>query len=115
MPFGLVNAQATFLRIMSNVFREFNLRGVVCYLDDILIYSNSPEEHDVIVRNVLLKLRSVGLQLNAEKCNFFCRSVVLLGYRVSGDGVATDEGKIEAVRKWPRPDTVKELRSFMCL
>ena len=98
---------------MSNLFREFNLRGVVCYLDDILIYSNSPEEHESIVRNVLLKLISVGLQLNAEKCNFFCRSVVFLGYRVFGDGVATDEGKIEAVRKWPRPDTVKELRSFM--
>ena len=78
IPFGLVNAPATFQRIMSNVFREFNLRGVVCYLDDILIYSNSPEEHEVIVRNVLLKLRSVGLQLNAEKCNFFCRSVVRL-------------------------------------
>ena len=70
MPFGLVNAPKTYQRIMSNVFREFNLRGVVCYLDAILIYSNSPEEHEVLVRNVLLKLRSVGLQLNAEKCNF---------------------------------------------
>ena len=62
---------------------------------------------------MLRRLREFGLKLNPQKCSFFCKSVSYLGHRVSEEGVSCDPTKVESVRSWPRPDNMKELRSFL--
>ena len=90
MPFGLVNAPATFQRIMSRVFREEMFKSIVCYLDDILIFSNTIEEHMNMIGKVLERLINVGLQLNIKKCSFIKKKVIFLGHRISAEGIGTD-------------------------
>ena len=113
MPFGLVNTPATFQRIMSRVFREKMFKSVVCYLDDILIFSNTIEEHMNMIEKVLERLRNVGLQLNIKKCSFIKKKVILLGHRISAEGLGTDPEKISAIKTWEKPITVKDLRMFL--
>ena len=111
MPFGLVNAPATFQRIISRVFREEMFKSVVCYLDDILIFSNTIEEHMNIIGKVLEQLRNVGIQLNIKKCSFIKKKVIFLGHRISAEGIGTDPEKISAIKTWAT--TVKDLRMFL--
>ena len=87
MPFGLVNAPATFQRIMSNLFREEIYKFVVCYLDDILVYSKSYKEHIKHIGIVMEKLEGIVLKLNAKKCRLFIRQVVFLGSTISKEGI----------------------------
>ncbi len=86
---------------------------MIVYIDDILIYSNSLEEHTQHVRSVLERLIQYQLYAKAEKCEFDCTSTSFLGYIISHEGVAMDESKVGAVLKWPQPRTVKELRRFL--
>lgn len=113
MPYGLTNAPATFQRLMQIVFREDLLQTLIVYLDDIIVYSNNIDEHLSRLRTVLSKLRQHGLKIEPKKCQFFCQRVTYLGHIVAADGVTTDPSKTEAVAKWPRPKTLKELRSFL--
>ena len=113
MPYGLSNAPATFQRLMQIVFRENLLQTLIVYLDDIIVYSKSIDEHLSRLRTVLSKLRQHGLKLEPKKCQFFCQRVTYLGHIVTADGVTTDPSKTEAVAKWPKPKTLKELRSFL--
>ena len=113
MPFGLVNAPATFQRIMSRVFREDIFKSVVCYLDDILIFSNTIEEHMNMTGKLLERLRNVGLQLNIKKCSFIKNKVIFLGHRISAEGIGTDPEKISAINTWAKTTTVKDLRMFL--
>lgn len=115
MPFGLCNAPATFQRLMNDVFREQLDRFVIVYLDDILIYSRTWEEHKNHVRQVLEILRQHKLYAKRSKCTFVVQEVDFLGYIVSKDGIATDPKKLEAVQNWPVPRTVHDVRSFMGL
>lgn len=115
LPFGLCNAPATFQRLMDSVLRPYIGKFVIVYLDDILIYSKSPEEHEEHVALVLQALREHQLYAKAKKCAFGMRRVGFLGHIVSGEGIATDPSKIKAVAEWPRPRTVTELRSFLGL
>ena len=75
MPFGLVNAPATFKRIMSNLFREEIFKFMVCYLDDVVVYSKTYEEHVEHVEIILKRLEKVGLRLNSSKCKLFMREI----------------------------------------
>ena len=93
MPFGLTNAPAIFQHLMNNIFREF-LNFVVCYLDDILIYSRDIKQHEEHVRLVLDKLRNVDLYAKLKKCNFHQSQVKFLGYIVSCDCISMDQKKI---------------------
>ena len=97
MPFGLTNAPTIFQHLMNNIFREFLDNFVVCYLNDILIYSKDIKEHKEHVRLVLDKLRSAGLYAKLEKCNFHQSQVEFLRYIVSCDGISMDQKKIQAV------------------
>ncbi len=113
MPFGLANSPSVFQSFMNNIFRDMLDRWVIVYIDDILIYSNTREEHIHHVRSVLKRLMRYQLYAKAEKCEFHQTSISFLGYIISQEGVAMDERKVKAVLEWPKPQTVKELQRFL--
>src|ERR1700712_5779329 len=103
MPFGLVNAPATFQAMMNKILWEFLDHGVVVYLDDILIYSTSEEEHIELVRKVLAKLKEHQLAVLVTKSVFHQESVELLGYIVATKGVTICERKVQSIKNWKPP------------
>ena len=118
LPFGLTNAPATFSRKMQELFREFMFGTdafVAVYLDDILIYSNTAEEHLVHIQKVLQVLRDANLYAKLKKCHFNNVQIEYLGHIVGQGMVQTDPKKVEAIQHYPLPETVTELRSFLGL
>ena len=115
LPFGLTNAPATFQTLMNDIFRPHLGRFVVVYLDDILIYSRTLEEHNAHVRTILSLLRGNKLYGKLSKCSFFQEQVEFLGHMVDKDGVHMDPNKLNAIKEWPPPKNVTELRSFLGL
>ena len=113
MPFGLTNAPATFQRLMENCLGDLNLHWCIIYLDDIVIFSKDPASHLKRLEAVFWKLEEAGLKLKPSKCELFRRKLAYLGHVISAEGVATDEGKIEAIRNWPTPTNVTEVQSFL--
>ncbi|GBG83825.1 hypothetical protein CBR_g37625 [Chara braunii] len=115
MPFGLTNAPATFQCCMNDLFRPWLNRFVVVYLDDILVFSRTLEEHQGHLRQVLEKLREANFKINAKKCDWAKTQVLYLGHILDGDDVKPEDSKIAAIRDWPTPRTLTELRSFLGL
>jgi hypothetical protein len=115
MPFGLTNAPATFQCIMNEVLAPFLRKFVMVFLDDILVYSHTLEEHLKHLALVLQKLRDHKLYMKATKCSFAQSQLEYLGHIISVDGVATDPAKTEDMLKWPTPTSVTELRGFLGL
>ena len=115
MPFGLSTAPATFQRLMGIVFRDEILEILLVYLDDIIVYSRSIQEHLQRLEIVFCKLQQHGLKLEASKCAFFKKEVKFLGHVVSSKGVQTDPAKVESVKQWPKPQTLSQLRQFLGL
>jgi hypothetical protein len=115
MPFGLCNAPATFERLMEYVLSGLQWRKCLVYIDDIIIFGKTFKEVLANLREIFLRLREHRLTLKAKKCDLFKNSVSYLGHIVSADGVQTDPTKVEAVRDWPEPKSVKEVRSFLGL
>ena len=113
MPFGLTNAPATFQRLMESCLGELNLSWCIIYLDDIIVFSQTPEEHLVRIQAVFDKLKAAGLKLKPSKCELFKKQINYLGHVVRQEGVSTDPDKIKAITEWPRPTTVTEVRSFL--
>lgn len=113
MPFGLCNAPSTFQRLMERLFGDQRHQSVLLYLDDIIVFSSSVQQHLQRLRVVLGRLKTEGLKVKLEKCAFFQEEVSYLGHVISSRGVATDPKKIEAVAQWPHPTTVSELRTFL--
>jgi len=113
MPFGLTNAPASFQNLINDTFRPFLDQFVVAYLDDILIYSDTKEEHDKHVRQVLDKMREVKLFAKAEKCSFYSDRTEYLGFVIDREGVKMDPEKADAVRDWPIPTNLKQVQSFL--
>ena len=115
MPFGLCNAGATFERLMERVLSNLSWKICLVYLDDIIVLSKDFDEHLSNLRQVFSRLKRANLKMNPKKCILLQSQVSFLGHIVSGDGIATDPSKIEAVDKWPTPTSVKEVRSFLGL
>ena len=113
MPFGLSNAPATYKRLMQQVFQEELFSEVLVYLDDLLLYSQTVEEHMDQLEKVFGKLRREGLRLELFKYKFFQERIHNLGHEDSIDGIATEEDKLRAVHKWPVPTTTRDVRSFL--
>jgi hypothetical protein len=115
MPFGLMNAPATFQATMNDIFRPFLRKFVLVFFDDILIYSKDDTEHQQHLRQVLTVLKDNCFVANMSKCKFGCLEVDYLGHVISGNGVAVDPGKIQCVLDWPEPKNVKGVRGFLGL
>ena len=115
MPFGLANAPATFERMMEQVLAGLHWEVCLIYLDDVIVFSRTFEEHIVRLHQVFSRIKGANLKLSPTKCRLFCHEVGYLGHIVSKDGVATDPKKIEAISSWPVPRTTKEVRSFVGL
>lgn len=113
MPQGLTNSPATFQRTMEKVMAGINLQEVIAFLDDLIIFSDTLEEHENRLLKVLKRIDEFGLKLSPTKCKFFQTSVKYLGHVISDNGIQPDPDKISAIKQWPRPNTVKELRSFL--
>ena len=113
MPFGATNAPATFQRLMHDCLGELNMNWCIVYLDDIIIFSDTKEEHLKRLEAVFQKLCAAGLKLKPSKCFFFREEIEYLGHVVSGKGISTNPKKIEAVSKWSTPKTVYDVRSFL--
>jgi len=115
MSFGLTNAPAAFMDLMNRVFKPFLDVFVIVFIDDILVYSRSEEDHANHLRQALQTLRDCKLYAKFSKCEFWLKSVAFLGHIVSSEGIKVDAQKIEAVKNWPRPTTPMEIRSFFGL
>jgi hypothetical protein len=113
MPFGLTNAPGSFQGYINEVIRECLDRFAVAYMDDILIYSNSLEEHIIHVRTILKKLLAAGLYAKIEKCEFHVQKVSFLGFIVSSEGISMDPERIRTVAEWPVPKSVLDIQVFL--
>ncbi|KAK7886058.1 hypothetical protein WMY93_025679 [Mugilogobius chulae] len=113
MPQGITNAPSTFQRLMERCMGDINLREVLVFLDDLIVFSSTLEEHEQRLKHVLERLREYGLKLSPSKCRFFQTSVKYLGHIVSKDGVKTDPEKVAAIKTWPVPQNLKQLKSFL--
>lgn len=115
MPFGLVNAPASFQALMTQVLRGLNWKTCLVYVDDILVFSNSFKEHLQHLEQIFTRLTEAGLTLKPSKCAFALSSVKYLGHVLTKDGVQVDVSKTDTVRSFPIPRNQKELRSFLGL
>ena len=106
MSFGLTNAPATFMDLLNRVFDEYLDKLVIIFIDDILVYSCTMEEHELHLKIVLEKLREKKLYAKFSKCQFWLGKVAFLGHVVSEEGISVDPSKVEAVSRW------KQLRNL---
>ena len=113
MPFGLVNAPATFQRLMETCLGDLQPNCCLICLDDIIVFSKMPREHLTQLRTVFEKLKEAGLKLKPIKCDFLKKSLVYLGKRISKADIETDDRKVKVVQEWPVPKTVTEVRSVL--
>src|SRR5690606_9483965 len=115
MPFGLTNAPATFERMMDSVLRGLKWSICLCYLDDILVFSATFDDHLNRLRQVLVALENAGLTLNIKKCHFCSPEIKVLGHVVSASGILPDPEKLADVQNFSTPKSVKQLQSFLGL
>lgn len=115
MPFGLCNAPATFERLMERALQGLTWGTCLVYLDDVIVFGKTFEEHCHNLQKVFERLRSAHLKLNPKKCALFRPEVYYLGHIISREGVRTDPSKIDAVKHWPVPQDKHQLRSFLGL
>jgi hypothetical protein len=115
MSFGLTNAPTYFMYLMNKVFMEYLDKFVVVFIDDILVYSRSEEEHEEHLHLVLQKLREHRLYAKLSKCEFQMEQVALLGYVISMGGISGDTRKVQYVLRWNAPMSVGDILSFLGL
>jgi hypothetical protein len=113
MSFGLCSAPATFERLMETVLRGLQWKSLLLYLDDVIVFSSDIESHITRLKEVFQRLRAANLKLKPAKCELFQRQVKYLGHIVSQQGVSTDPEKVSAVKDWPTPGCVTQLRKFL--
>ena len=109
----MTNAPASFQNLVDDIFADFLYVFVVVYLDDIMVFSSSEEEHVKHVTSVLQRLRDNNSFAKASKCLFHAASVKYLGYVVSSAGLKMDSSKVQQILNWPQPKNIKALQSFL--
>ena len=115
MSFALCNAPSIFQRVMNRLFFDLLDKGVFIYLDDILDYSKTVAEHKLLLQQVFALLERYKLHVKAKKCALFLESVEFLGYKVDTKGLHVEQGKIQAIEKWPTPTSLVYVQSFLGL
>jgi hypothetical protein len=115
LPFDLTNAPAAFMDLIHKIFRDLLDRGMVIFLDDILIYSKSAKEHERLLREVFTRLRDNQLFCKDSKCELWRTEVTFLGHVINKHGVSMEASKIEAVNLWLRPNDPSDIRAFLGL
>jgi hypothetical protein len=115
MSFGVTNAPAYFMYMMNKVFMEYLDKFVMVFIDDILVYSRSEEEHEGHLRLVLQKLRDHKLYAKLSKCEFWLKQVAFIGHVISKGGISVDPSKVQDVLSWKAPTTVNDIQSFLGL
>jgi len=113
MPFGLCNAPCTFQSVVQSILSKENNKTCLIYLDDIIVFGRTKEEHNQRLKLVFEKLFAAGVKLSFKKCQFLRPEVKFLGHTISENGVATDPQKTEAIKNWKIPQTMKDLSTFM--
>ena len=113
MPFGLTNAPASFQGMMNTIFASLLRKCVLVFMDDILIYSNTLEDHVQHLSQVFQIIKQHHFLIKKSKCSFAQRDIEYLGHVISGKGVATEPSKIVVVQQWPTPSNIKQLRGFL--
>ena len=115
MPFGLKNAPATFQRCVDRILGECKYKFAIGYLDDVMCFSKSFEEHIDHLRKVLIRIRNSGMTLKISKCSFAMNKITYLGHVVNKDGIRMDPERLRAINNYPIPRTLTEVRSFLGL
>ena len=115
MPLGLAGTVASFQRLMDMILAGLNLNICLAYLDDIVLFSKTPEEHLQRLEILLRRLQEANLKLKPSKCRLLQTSVGFLGHVVSADGIATDSSKTQLIKDWPVPRNIKQLRGYLGL
>ncbi|MBW0553607.1 hypothetical protein O181_093322 [Austropuccinia psidii MF-1] len=113
MPFGLTNAPASFQNLVNYIFQDLLDVYAVAYLDDIMVFCKSEEEHIIHVSTILSRLRANNLFAKPSKCLFHVSSVEYLGYVVTSEGLKMDQSKVQQILTWPPPRNLKDLQSFL--
>jgi len=113
IPFGLTNTPSTFQDMMNHIFSDMLDVGVLAYMDDILIYTDTEERHNNMVREVLKRLQGNGLAVSPEKCIWKTHEVEFLSYIIGQEGIKMSKEKVEAVLSWQRPNSLTEVQSFL--
>ena len=115
MPFGLKSSPITFQRFVNTLFADMIGKNVYAYLDDLILFDRDAESHFSSLKLVLTKLREAGLKAKLSKCDFLRTSITFLGHLVDADGIHALDDKIKAVKNFPRPQNVDNVRSFLGL
>ena len=113
MPFSFTDAPAIFQHLMNDIFREFLDDFVVCYLDDILVFSKDEKDHKNHVQLVLKKLCTAGLYAKLEKCVFYQPQIEFFDFIISGKGLSMDPKKIQIVTEWKKLATIRDIQCFL--
>lgn len=115
LPFGLTNAPATFQRLMDTVLKNFKWQFCLVYMDDVIIFSKSFEEHLIHLESIFKTFQTANLLLKLEKCNFCLSSIPFLGHIISKDGISTNPKNVEAIVKFSTPKNIEDIRRFLGL
>ena len=115
MPFGMSTSPAVFERLIEKIIKGLTYKACLIYLDDLLCYFKTFEQHLNNLRDMFERHRAANLKLCPKKCKLFQRKISFLGHQLSEDGIEACTEKTEKIRNWPRPQNVRQLRSFLGL